>query len=652
MIELLDSGPQDSYYNLLVQGFRAGQLNVKREVPPELARFSNSHHPAVRNLLWFGRHPVMDLSYYQGKLYLYFGITPALLLFWPYAALTGHYLLHKDAVVFFFSAGFLAGAGLLWAIWRRYFRETGVGVMAAGVIAFGLANFAPAILARCDVYEVAISCGYALTMLALVGIWGAVHDAWHRWRWLVAASLAYGLAVGARPSLLFGAVILLLPVLQAWREKRRVWPLLPAVSGPILLIGLGLMLYNALRFDDPLEFGQSYQLPSITIQQFSLYYFWFNFQICFLEPALWNDHFPFVHERALPALPRGYFDADHPFGVLTNIPLVWLALAVPLAWRSRPALAHSPLCWFLMAVGLLFGSSTMVLCLHSSMLIRYRVEYASPLLLLAVVGVFALESALAQRPLWLWLARCGWGLLLIFSVSFNLLARLDLQEEVYANIGAVLFQKGQVDEAIREYQKALEINPNDGRTHNNLGVALDDERRIPEAIDQYQQALRLNLDGAETRNNLGNALNQEGRTPEAISQFEQALRFKPDDAEFHDHLANALRQAGRMEEAMGQYELAFQIDPNYAAAHSDMGNVLVGLGRIPEAIEQYQQALGMRPDDAEIQNNLGVAFLRQGRLAEAILQFQEALRLKPDFTAARNNLAESQAMMRQKAGQK
>ena len=81
------------------------------------------------------------------------------------------------------------------------------------------------------------------------------------WRWLAAASLAYGLALGARPSLLFGAVILLVPVAQAWREKRPVWPLLLAAGGPIVVIGLGLMVYNALRFDNPLEFGQRYQLP-------------------------------------------------------------------------------------------------------------------------------------------------------------------------------------------------------------------------------------------------------------------------------------------------------------------------------------------------------------------------------------------------------
>ena len=95
-------------------------------------------------------------------------------------------------------------------------------MVAACALALGLATGVPVLLPRSDVYEVAISCGYMLTMLALGAIWCALHETERRWRWLAAASVAYGLAVGARPSLLFGAIILLVPVAQAWRERRRI----------------------------------------------------------------------------------------------------------------------------------------------------------------------------------------------------------------------------------------------------------------------------------------------------------------------------------------------------------------------------------------------------------------------------------------------
>ena len=200
-LEIRTSRAEDAYYNLLVRGFRAGQLNLKTEVPPGFAQLADPYDP-IANIDYreADAHPLWDLSYYHGKLYFYFGVTPALVLFWPYAALTGHYLSHKDAVVVFCAIGFLASVGLLCLMWRRCFPEVGLAVVAAGTLALGLAGFTPMILPRANVHEVAISCGYALTMLALLALWEACHRPERRGRWLAAASLAYGLATGARPN--------------------------------------------------------------------------------------------------------------------------------------------------------------------------------------------------------------------------------------------------------------------------------------------------------------------------------------------------------------------------------------------------------------------------------------------------------------------
>ncbi|MGA2605200.1 MAG: hypothetical protein ABSG14_13315, partial [Verrucomicrobiia bacterium] len=369
----LSLNPADAYYNLLVRGFRAGQLNLKTDVPPGLVQLADPYDPSAHS-----HYPVGDMSYYKGKLYLYYGVTPALLLFWPYVALTGHYLLQKDAAVILCFVGFLVSVGLLHALWRRYFAEISVTVVAAVALALGLTTGVPVMLARCDFYDVAISCGYALTMLALAAIWKALHEPERRCRWLAAASLAYGLAVGARPSLLFGAVILLVPVARAWRERQKVWALLLAAAGPIAFIGLGLMVYNLLRFDSPFEFGFRYQLAGdrqVGLQVFSLRYLWFNFRVYFLAPARWSCRFPFVHDISVPASAVGHGPIEQTFGVLTSVPLVWLALAVPLAWRSRSVEARSILHGLLAAVVMLFGISALTLGFCCYTVGRYEVEF-------------------------------------------------------------------------------------------------------------------------------------------------------------------------------------------------------------------------------------------------------------------------------------
>jgi len=617
-LEKAAAGSRDTYYNLLVRGFQAGQLNLMREVPPELARIPVPPDPGTKlsndfplhDTDWAFAHVLLDTSYYKGKLYLYYGVTPALVLFWPYAALTGHYLLERDAVVIFFSLGFLVSVGLLWDIWRRYFATVNFGMVVAGALAVGLASFIPGILRKCDMYEVAISCGYAFTMLTLALLWKAMHVGRRQGWWLAGASLAYGLALGARPNLLFGGIILLIPVVLAWQQKQRVWPLVLAAIGPVMIIGFGLMLYNDLRFDSPLEFGNRYLLNSEhqdKVSQFSPAFLWFNFRVAFLSPAHWDLYWPFVHDIAIPSFPPNYNNVEDPFGLLSNVPLVWLALAVPLAWRKW-WWALSPLDGMMTALALLFGTSAFILCLRFTMCLRYELEFAAPLILLAVLGLFSLERTLIEQAKALSAMRWSCSLLLVFSVAFNLLARIEPSAQFRAirdnNRGWNLYNKGQTDAAIREYQECLRISPDNAYAHNNLGWALYNKGKTDEAINEYEEAIRLKPDLQLGYMNLGIALSKKGQLDEAIGQFQEVLRLNPDSADAHHDLA-----------------ALFSLE-----------------GQTDEAIRQYQAVLGLKPDDADAHNNLGVALRMKGRIDEAITQYQQAVQLRPDFVTASNNL--------------
>ena len=159
------------------------------------------------------------------------------------------------------------------------------------------------------------------------------------------------------------------------RKSQILVPLL-AATGPITCIGLGLMLYNTLRFDNPLEFGTHYQLSDLRMTNRCI----FGVRIT-LDSTLgfisWGRRagvlsFPFVHDIKLPPLPAGHGINEHPFGVLTNIPLVWLAVAAPLAWRGRSADVRGILRGFLAAVALLFATRALTLGFFRSAHARYE----------------------------------------------------------------------------------------------------------------------------------------------------------------------------------------------------------------------------------------------------------------------------------------
>jgi tetratricopeptide (TPR) repeat protein len=398
------------------------------------------------------------------------------------------------------------------------------------------------------------------------------------------------------------------------------------------------MLYNTQRFDSPFEFGLRYQLIAFHRQQtFSLRYLWFNFRVYFLQPARWSSRFPFVRDIAAPPLPAGYGSLQTPFGALTNIPLVWLALAVPLAWRGRSG-QTGILRWFVTAAALLFGICAVTIGCYLYASWRYEVDFLPALLLLAVVGILGLERALGARPGWRRAVRWGWGGLAAFSVVFNLLASVKYYAQGHYEVGSVLLHEGRLQEAIEQYEQALRIEPDYGEPHNNLGVALVHRGRLEEGIEHFEQALRLNPDYAEAHCNLAVALAQTDKIKEAIAHFEQALRIKPDYTEAHNGLGAALFTQGRVQEAITHYKEALRLNPDYAEAHYNLGIALAQVRRLPEAMEHWEEALRINPDYAEVHYNLGVALSQAGRLPEAMKHWEQVLRLKPDNVDTHCNL--------------
>jgi Flp pilus assembly protein TadD len=206
------------------------------------------------------------------------------------------------------------------------------------------------------------------------------------------------------------------------------------------------------------------------------------------------------------------------------------------------------------------------------------------------------------------------------------------------NLGAALVAKGQMDEAIRQYQEALRLKPRYTNARCNLAAALVNKGQIDEALSQYQEAIRLKPGFADAHYSLGIALVTKGQIDEAIRQYQEAIRLKPDYAEAHNNLGIALGRKGQMDEAIRQFQEATRFKPDNAEAHYNLGLALGRKGQTDEAIRHFEAALKARPDYPEAHNCLGTVFYQQGRSGEAIRQFQEALRLKPDYADARNNL--------------
>jgi tetratricopeptide (TPR) repeat protein len=147
------------------------------------------------------------------------------------------------------------------------------------------------------------------------------------------------------------------------------------------------------------------------------------------------------------------------------------------------------------------------------------------------------------------------------------------------------------------WRATIAKNPVSWLAHNNLGYVLRQKGQVDEAIVQYQKALEIDPGYANAHYNFGNALFQKGRVDEAMEHYQKALEIQPQYAEAHNNLGNVLRQKGRVDEAIIQYQKAVVIEPDFAMAHYNLGMVLAQKGLADEAIAQFKETLRFKPDD-------------------------------------------------------
>jgi tetratricopeptide (TPR) repeat protein len=206
------------------------------------------------------------------------------------------------------------------------------------------------------------------------------------------------------------------------------------------------------------------------------------------------------------------------------------------------------------------------------------------------------------------------------------------------SLGVALADKGRFDEAIENYRKAIQINPNYFDALNTLGVALADKGRFDEAIENYYKAIQINPNNPKVLNNLGVALADKGRFDEAIENYRKAIQINPNYPKALNNLGNALAARDRFDEAIKYYHQAIQIDPNYLDALNNLGAALAAKGRLDEAIENFRKAIQFNPDSFEALDNLGIALATKGRFDEAIENYRKAIQINPNYSKALNNL--------------
>ena len=203
-----------------------------------------------------------------------------------------------------------------------------------------------------------------------------------------------------------------------------------------------------------------------------------------------------------------------------------------------------------------------------------------------------------------------------------------------------LYQSNKLDEAETEAQNLLQQFPEDLTCLNILGIVLDGKGNTEEALKIYDKALQINENSAETHFNKGSILHRIGNNNEARISYEKAISLKADFLNAYFNLGLVCQNLQSYKKAIENYQKAIEIKSDFHEAIGAMGTAYQSQGELDEAIEHYKKALSIQPD-ARNYFNLAAGLRNKGSLDEAIENFEKSLSFNENNPEALTNLGDA-----------
>jgi len=240
----------------------------------------------------------------------------------------------------------------------------------------------------------------------------------------------------------------------------------------------------------------------------------------------------------------------------------------------------------------------------------------------------------------------------------NIINSNEKNAEAHYYLGYTLFMLKNLDGAIEECERAVELDNSNADYHYDLGRLYGEDAndasifRLPflagNIKDEAETALNLNPNHIGARLLLANFYFQVpgifgGSYDKAIEQA--TIATKLDEWQGRILLIRIYNELEEYNKAESECKLLENINSDnqelQLVLYNEYGSLLIKQNRINEAIEKYKKTVSLAPNKSWTHNSLGNAYLLKGKYDEAIAEFNIALTINPNSEYAKEKLGET-----------
>ena len=212
------------------------------------------------------------------------------------------------------------------------------------------------------------------------------------------------------------------------------------------------------------------------------------------------------------------------------------------------------------------------------------------------------------------------------------------QSDFHNQRGIELADRGWLDEAIKEFKKAVDLDGDSAHAHDNLATVLAEKGLLREALKEYLVAIELEPQSPTAHYNLACFLATHGHDL-SVREYKETIELEWDYPDAHLNLGLTLAERGLFEEALAEYRHALTIDPKDPVARHELATVLMDMARPGEAIPLLRDVVKAEADNLDAWVDLGNCYATKGIYSESERALQKALELDAKDLMANYHMA-------------
>lgn len=212
-----------------------------------------------------------------------------------------------------------------------------------------------------------------------------------------------------------------------------------------------------------------------------------------------------------------------------------------------------------------------------------------------------------------------------------LLVSNDPTADRYRSLAERYRERGVLDAAYRNFNRAIALNPRDGAAYEGLARVWRDWGLPALALGDAHRAVYYAPQSGSARNTFGTVMQALGRHDDARRAYEQAGSLDPRGAYAVNNLCYLALLEGRIDAAIETCKKALELEPSMTAARNNLALAFAASGRVDLARQQFLDA----GDRASGLYNTGLMYLSAGDYRSALAAFDQASRARATFYLAR-----------------